>query len=136
MKSEEKGFRIELQCSDADWWHFNVEMLCEARNERDERVGFVATHSTIAEVGANLAACPKGSGHPPKIVLQTPPCDHAQLFLYLIPHTLPESNRIEEIAPFPIRLTLYADDVQLRSEEHMVNRWAGISLALRLKYES
>lgn len=133
MKQEQKGFRIELRCSDEGWWHFNIELLCEARNEHGERIGFTATHSTIAEVGANLKQCPRGCAHPEAITLATPPCDHAQLFLYLIPHTLPESNRVEEIAPFPIRLTIYADGALLRTEEHMVNRWSGASIALQLR---
>lgn len=130
--SKGKVFRVELHCSDPMWWHYNVELLCEALDEQGVRVGFISTVSTIAEVGANLTEHDRHADHPRPIILTTPACDHAQLFLYLIPHTLPESNAVADGSSFSVELQLFCDDRPLRTEQHEANRWGGASIALHL----
>ena len=126
------GFRIELTCRYEEWWRYNVEMMCAAFDAADERIGFAAVRSQIAEAGAELRERPAGVDVPTRLSLESGACDHAQLYLYVIPHTLPRDNRIGAAAPFDLTLRIALDGRALRTERIRVNQWGGTSLRLEL----
>ena len=68
-----------------------------------------------------------------RLVLETPPCDHAILYIYVVPHALPESNDIDATKPFALDLQIACDGEPLRNERLQINQWSGISLELRLE---
>lgn len=125
---QHKTYTVELRCDFSEWWRYNVEMMCAAFDEEGTRIGFTTASSRIAEVGANLKTAPAESKHRPSLALTTPPCHHAQLFLYVIPHTLPEGNRVEDSAPFELETTLHVDGIPRTTERHTINQWSGASL--------
>lgn len=114
-------YRVEVCCDYAEWSRYRVEMLCAALDAEGSRVGF----STASD-----REQPKGGG---ALSLETAPCHHAQLFLYVIPHTLPTETRIEATRPFEVEVRLFCDDRPLRTERHAVNQWGGLSVEMQLK---
>ena len=128
-----KRFTVELRCRYKEWWRYNVEMMCAAFDAADRRVGFSAARSHVADVGAELREPPAGVVVPTELHLDTEPCNHALLYLYIIPHTLPAENRIGETPPFEVTLRVGCDGRPLRTEQIRVNQWGGASIQLRLE---
>ncbi len=135
MKAK-SGFGIELTCRYEGWWRYNVEMMCAAFDAAGQRIGFTSARSQIAEAGAELREVPRGVEVPTRLRLETCDCDHALLYLYVIPHTLPRDNRIEASKPFDVTLRITCDGRLLRTERCRVNQWGGASLQLTLTKEA
>lgn len=130
--SQKRGFRIEVTSRYAEWWRYNVALMCGCFNAADERTDFASASSDVADVGANLRERPAEVVPDRCIVLETPPCDHLILYVYIIPHTLPAENGIEASRPFEITLTAFRDGKRLRSEKRAINQWSGASIELRV----
>lgn len=130
--AEEKGFRIEVASRYEEWWRYNVALMCGCFDPSDERIGFVSSSSHVADVGANLAARPEGIPAHRRAELETPPCDHLILYVYIIPNTLPAGSGIDASRPFDIELTFFRDGKKLRSETRAINQWSGASIELRI----
>ncbi len=128
----EKGFKIELRCRYDAWWRYNAALMCGCFDAEDRRTGFVSTTSDVADVGANLPARPAGLPDRSSVTLETPPCDHALLYVYIIPHTLPEGNDIDATRPFDIEIRISGPGCPHRTEKRKVNQWSGASIELRI----
>ena len=64
--------------------------------------------------------------------LQTMPCDHLVLYLYIIPHTLPADNEIDATRPFGIEVRISYAGRRLRTEKREINQWSGASVEMRV----
>ncbi len=127
-----KGFSIEISSRFEGWWRYNAALMCGCFDAADERIGFVSAESHVADVGAGPAERPSEIAPDRRLTLETPPCDHAVLYIYVIPHTLPESNDIDATKPFALDLQIACDGKRFRNERLPINQWSGISLELRL----
>jgi hypothetical protein len=65
-------------------------------------------------------------------VLETPPCDHADLYLYVIAREFPASTVISASPPFEIELAISTDDNTPTFSTYPVNQWGGLSVKLPL----
>lgn len=129
----EKGFKIELRCRYDAWWRYNAAMMCGCFDADDQRTDFVSTASDVADVGANLPGKPSGLPERSSIVLETPPCDHILLYVYIIPHTLPTDNDIDATRPFDIEIRISRGGHTLVSEKRKINQWSGASIELKAR---
>lgn len=127
-----KGFSIEIASRFDDWWRYNAVLMCGCFDDKDERIGFVSAESHVADVGAGPAERPSDVAPDRRLTLETPPCDHLVLYVYVIPHTLPQNNDIEATKPFALDLKIACDGRKFRSERLQINQWSGISLELRV----
>lgn len=127
----EKGFKIELKCRHEAWWRYNVAMMCGCFDAEEHRTGFVSTASEVADVGANLPSEPAGLPDRGYIVLETPPCDHILLYVYIIPHTLPADNDIDATRPFGVEIRIFRGGHTLLNEKRKINQWSGASIELK-----
>lgn len=126
------GIRIELLCRHASWWRCNVELFCAAFDAAEQRIGFSSARSQIAPAGSELRKPPAGVAVPASLALEAPRCDHALLFLYVIPHSLPLDNRIEASEPFELQLRIDVAGRPPQTERIRVNAWGGASVRLRI----
>jgi hypothetical protein len=60
-------------------------------------------------------------------VLTTPPCDHADLYLYVIAREFPASDIIKKSPPFEIEISISKGGDKPASTKHFVNQWGGLS---------
>ena len=127
----EKGFKIEVTSHEPEWWRYNVAFTCGCMDARGERIGYASSQSHIADVGSNPEP-PKPTKEQRKAVLETMPCDNLLLYLYVIPHTLPEEREIEATAPFAITIKTFYNGKLLHTKQRSVNRWSGASLEMRI----
>lgn len=130
--TSEKIYQVELRCSYKEWWRYNVQLQCGSYNATGEQIGFSSEGRIVAEVGANLKEAPEGFDGKKKLSLTSSPCHHARFLIYVLPHSLPVENRLDEVPPFELKLRILSDGRELRTEQHIVNPWSGISLELNL----
>ncbi len=127
-----KGFSIEIASRFDGWWRYNAVLMCGCFDAADTRIDFASAESHVADVGANLTACPADVAPDRSLTLETPSSDHLLLYIYVIPHTLPQSNDIETTKPFTLDLKIAHDGKTFRNERLSINQWSGISLELRV----
>ena len=108
---DEKGFTIEVTSRYEGWWRYNA---------------------ALADVGSNLAERPADIAADRTAALQTMPCDHLVLYLYIIPHTLPADNEIDATRPFGIEVRISYARRRLRTEKREINQWSGASVEMRV----
>lgn len=129
-----KGFTIALTSGYEQWWRYNAAMMCGCFDASGERIGFASNESHLADVGANLTQKPAGADGR-TIRLDTMPCDHLMLYIYIVPHTLPEQIRIGEVQPFEATIGIAYNGKKLRSETRRIDQWSGGSIELRVEAE-
>ena len=98
--------------------------------QRHQEHGIVAP--TGADVGSNLTERPADIAADRTAALQTMPCDHLVLYLYIIPHTLPADNEIDATRPFGIEVRISYAGRRLRTEKREINQWSGASVEMRV----
>ena len=103
---DEKGFTIEVTSRYEGWWRYNAALMCGCFDAAGRRIGFASSASTVADVGSNLAERPADIAADRTAALQTMPCDHLVLYLYIIPHTRPADNEIDATRPFGIEVRI------------------------------
>ena len=112
---DEKGFTIEVTSRYEGWWRYNAALMCGCFDAAGRRIGFASSASTVADVGSNLTERPADIAADRTAALQTMPCDHLVLYLYIIPHTLPADNEIDATRPFGIEVGIAFDGRRLRT---------------------
>lgn len=129
------GFQIEVTSRFEGWWRYNVALMAGCFDADEVRKDFATASSHIAEVGTNLAEPPAGREAKRKIVLETAPCDHLLLYLYVIPHTLPAGNEIDTPRPFDIEVRISYDGKLLCKKQYAINQWSGASIETKIEKE-
>ncbi|MDR2913013.1 MAG: hypothetical protein LBV38_07000 [Alistipes sp.] len=106
-----KSFRIEVRSAFPEWERYDVYMTAVCLDADGQMSDYVSL---------------TGRG-----VLETPPCDHADLYLYVIAREFPASEIIAKSPPFEIELVVSAEG-RNSSSSHFVNQWGGLSIKLPL----
>ena len=127
-----EGFSIEISSRYDGWWRYNAALMCGCFDAGDERIGFASAESHVADVGANLTAKPADMAGDRSLRLETAACDHLLLYIYIVPHTLPAGNDIDDTQPFEITLRIAYGGKVLRSEKRLINQWSGASVEMRV----
>lgn len=100
------------------------------------RTGFASTEAHVADVGSNLREKPAGNPGGGRASLETGPCDHLLLYIYIVPHTLPAGNDIGDTAPFEVEIRIAYGGRRLRAEKRLINQWSGASIEMRVDSEA
>lgn len=87
-----EGFTIEISSRYEGWWRYNVALMCGCFDTAGNRTGFASTEAHVADVGSNLREKPAGNPGGGRASLETGPCDHLLLYIYIVPHTLPAAT--------------------------------------------
>ncbi len=130
-----KGFTVKVTSDYAGWWRYNVALMAGCFDAEDRQTEFVTAGSHAADVGAELKEPPAGIAPGRKITLTTAPCDHLLLYLYIIPHTLPPTNEIDETQPFDVELTIAYGGRRVSKTTRRINQWSGASVEMRVEKE-
>lgn len=127
-----EGFTIEIASRYDGWWRYNTALMCGCFDTADNRIGFASAESHVADVGANLTTKPAEIASERNLRLDTLPCDHLMLYVYIVPHTLPADNDIGDTQPFEITLRIAYGGKTIRTEKRLINQWSGASVEMRV----
>jgi hypothetical protein len=104
-----KSFEIEISSAFAEWDRYAVYMTAVCF----DGAGVMVDYVNLVDKGA---------------VLATPPCDHADLYLYVIAREFPASDVIKKSPPFEIELSISKGGDKPVSTKYLVNQWGGLSV--------
>ncbi len=111
-----KSFSIEVQSVFPEWSRYSVYMSAVCYDSG----GCMIEYVNLADGGETM--------------LETPPCDHADLYLYIIAREFPASDMIAASPPFEIEAVISpSDGTPPRVVPCMVNQWGGLSLKLKVE---
>jgi hypothetical protein len=84
-------------------------------------------------LGSDLSAPPEGAAAERRIGIRSIACDHIVMYVYIVPHTLPETREIGDVAPFDVRLRIGYGGVPFGDMHYRINQWSGASLEIKLR---
>ena len=131
-----EGFTIEISSRYEGWWRYNVALMCGCFDTAGNRTGFASAEAHVADVGSNLREKPSGNPGGGRASLETGPCDHLLLYIYIVPHTLPAGNDIGDTTPFEVEIRIAYGGRRLRAEKRLINQWSGASIEMRVDSEA
>lgn len=131
------GFSVEIASSYDQLWRYNLALTCGCfddigKGSDNPRKDFIAAEDFIAPVGANLTRCPDDYPADRTLRFTTVSCDYLLMYLYVIPHTLPQERDISDCEPFPLRITVKRGNAIIHEHLYEINCWSGASIELRL----
>lgn len=104
-----KTFSIEVRSLFAEWDRYGVHMTAVCFDADGQMTDYV----NLPDKGA---------------VLETPPCDHADVYLYVIAREFPASEVIAASPPFEMELVISTDNASPSVTTYSVNQWGGLSV--------
>ncbi len=108
-----KSFRIEVRSAFSEWDRYTVYVTAVCFDADGKMTDYV-----------NITDKNKA--------LETAPCDHADLYLYVIAKEFPASDVISASPPFEIEVVTSADGGKPAVKNYSVNQWGGLSVKLPL----
>lgn len=124
---QQDGFEVEVTSDYPGWWRYNVALMCGCYDAAGERVGFSSQEDRVADIGAAPGQPPAGYPARRRTVLHTMSCRRIELYLYVVPHTLPDDSRIADTRPFEISVRVKRGAKTLLVRSQPVNQWSGLS---------
>ncbi|MDR0907311.1 MAG: hypothetical protein LBM63_01670 [Rikenellaceae bacterium] len=128
--AENKIFRAEVRSRFAEWWRYNVFMTVACYDEGGQTSDYLNLADKVYETGDGTEARTAPADYNPArpLVLETPPCHHAELFVYVIANTFPSSTTIKDSPPFELEVLSSAGGEKPVSTLYPVNQWGGLAL--------
>ncbi len=118
--SEGKIFRIETRCAFPERERYAVYMTAVCFGAGGEMTDYVNLTDGSGTLVPSLSI--EGA------VLQTPPCESADLYIYVIAREFPASDVIAASPPFDIEVITRADNAPAKTTTYPVNQWGGLSV--------
>lgn len=123
-------YRVEIESGFAEFWRYNIAVTCGLFGADDVQCGFVSAEDKVAPVGSNLPSAPKGMPSRRRLKFEADDCHHLRMYVYLIPHSLPEAVRIADCKPFSLSIKISYGDSVILHEKRSINQWSGASIEI------
>lgn len=130
--AKQNKITIEIKCGFEQWWRYNVYI--SAASFRDEqRVEYRSLTDTVYPIGRGdeIRPCPEEYNPKRPLRLEVEEGDSLELFIYVIPNTMPSAEAIRQSPPFKMRVGVKGSAIN-HNEEFHVNQWGGVSIHLSL----
>lgn len=123
---------IDLKCGFEQWWRYNV-YISAATFLDEQSVDYRSLTDTVYPLGRGdeVRSYPEGYNTKRPIHLEIDEGDSLELFIYVIPNTMPMSDAIRQSPPFKMRIAVKGASIS-HNEEFTVNQWGGASIHLSL----
>ncbi len=118
-------YRIEIESHERAWSQMQVVMIARVLNASGEVQGYFSIE--------DLPEVPNPQGRTTR--LHCSAGTGLALYLYIIPHTLPETRDIYDTPPLQATLTLYQGATRKLHQTLEVNPWGGLSRIFHLGTE-
>lgn len=124
-------FKVSVSSSFEELWRYNIVLVCELCSAEGERLEYLSKDSTVAPVGSNMTVPPADYDVDRNICCECGEGDHLNILLYIIPHTLPFTDDLYQIKPFPVVVKVEADRRVIVNQAFEINQWSGDNIALK-----
>jgi hypothetical protein len=128
--AEDKILRAEVRSTFAEWWRYNVFMTVACYDTDGRIIDYLTLTDKVYETGdgTEIRTAPADYNPARPLVLETPPCHHAELFVYVIANTFPSSVVIKDSPPFEIEILTSRGGEKPVTTLYPVNQWGGLTL--------
>ena len=124
-------YRIDIESSFKEFWRYNV-VITGVITHKGKRVTFISHSDDIAPIGSKLTAPPAGCEPNRKIHLSTAYGDSITLYIYIVPHTIPSTNRVADTPPFDCTISISQEECPMFSRTYKINQWSGENIVIKL----
>lgn len=123
-------YRAEVRCAYPEWWRYNVFMTVACYDAEGKVTDYLTLSDKVYEPGdgTEVRSAPEGYDAARPLVVETSPCDHADVYVYVIANTFPASDSIKESPPFEIELLTSRSGDKPETTLYNVNQWGGLTL--------
>lgn len=128
---KKKRYKVQLRSTYAELWRYNIYMLCGESDAEGQSLQVIPVQSKVASVGDNLREAPKGFEGPRELSATIEAEQRVEVYVYVVPHTLPTNTDTEQVSPFKMRIKVTADKEEIYNTVHHINQWSGDSIELR-----
>ena len=124
-------YTIYIECNDERFWRYNLAVTGEVTHN-GQRVEFIKYLDEVAPVGSNLPQIPDSYSRPSRITIECKAGDALTLYIYVIPHTLPQTREVSTGNDFELRATVRQGNAILYNRHHVINPWVGNNIEVKL----
>ena len=122
---------ITLESHFSEFWRYNLIVQGEVMH-RGTHSADVEYSSIVAPVGSNLKTPPTTYQRGETIVIETLKGDALGLYIYILPHTLPFSQRVADSQPFEFRVEIHQGKESIFKHRYEVDQWSGCNVEITL----
>lgn len=125
-------YKIAFSCAFKEFWRYNLYITGKVFHD-DECVEFINLSDIIAEVGTQLTAAPLSYNRKRTTTIKTVDGNAITLYIYIVAHTLPTTNRIEEAPPFECSVKISDDEQQIFERHYKIDQWSGNNIEIKIQ---
>ena len=125
------NFTITIESEFYDLWRYNIIVMASVMRG-GEQCEVLKHRSEIAPVGAELQMRPIGYKEDRTIELRSGEADALTLYIYIIPHTLPQTNLLSESKPFEFCVQINQGNRSVYKHRYLVSQWTGRNIRITL----
>ena len=125
-----KRFKTSISSNFEELWRYNIIAVCELCSADGNRIEYKSQESFIASVGSNLTTPPTDYDANRKIVIESAEGEYINLLVYIVPHTLPNTDDIYQTKPFPMSIKVESKEGVVLNQMFSINQWSGDNIAL------
>lgn len=106
-------------------------MIVVGYDDAGDRVSFDNFTDKVYEVEFGIERKSPPAGYDPlrPARLVSAPCDHIEVYLYVVANTFPDSVAIKDSPPFKVRLKVTPEGSKVAEERsYDVNQWGGLTI--------
>ena len=132
---KKRKYEVSIRTTYNQAWRYNIYMLCGESDADGKSLHVVPVQSKVASVGDNLRVAPAGFEGARELNATLDAEQHVEVYVYVVPHTLPSDTDPRQTTPFKMRIKITADGEEIYNTIHHINQWAGDSIALKFPNE-
>lgn len=123
-------YKVELLCDYPEWWRYNLFVMVVGLDESGNVVAFNNFSDRVydAEYGSEGRGAPEGYNNEGRVAVESDPCDHVEIYVYVVANTFPASAAIKDSPPFEVVLRVSAAGKVLEEKPYEVNQWGGLTV--------
>ena len=132
---KKRKYEVSIRTTYNQAWRYNIYMLCGESDADGRSLHVVPMQSKVASVGDNLRVAPAGFDGARELNATLDAEQNVEVYVYVVPHTLPSDTDPRQTKPFKMRIKITADGEEIYNTIHHINLWAGDSIALKFPNE-
>ena len=118
---------ITLESDYSEFWRYNLIVQGEVL-WHDTLCGDVDYSSIVTPSESDLSVPPAGYHRDKSIVIETAKGDSLRLYIYILPHTDPFTNKVADSLPFEFRVMIHQGGKLVFKHRYEVDQWSGCNI--------